>query len=117
MVKGLMWTAQLIGAAWLVPAAVAVIASRPEPEQRLRNACFAVLGRHGNAEAIAAPVRLQRTTRDRGELKQIAAALTEAAKRSGVSPSELTEQTANSTRPGNAASTLATPSPCWHSIP
>jgi hypothetical protein len=93
LVKGLMWMAQSMGVAWLVPAAVAVITSRPYPDQRLLNACFAVLGRRGDAEAIAALVRLRRATRDRGDLKQIGAALQEAAKRSGVSPSELTEQT------------------------
>jgi hypothetical protein len=93
LVKGLLWTALLVGEARLVPAAVAVIASRPTPDQRLLNACFAVLGRRGDAEAIAALVRVQRAARDRGKVKQITAALAEAAKRSGISRSELTEQT------------------------
>ena len=93
LVKGLMWMAQSIGAPWLVSAVLAVIASRPYPDQRLLNASFAVLGRCGDADAIAALVRLRRATRDRGDLKQISAALTEAAKRTGVSASELAEQT------------------------
>jgi hypothetical protein len=91
LVRGLLWTAQVSGEPWLVPLALAL-----EPtldESKPLNACYAVLGRRADADSIAALVRMQRRTRHRGKLKQIAAALDEAAAGAGVSRSELTELT------------------------
>ncbi|HTJ39128.1 MAG TPA: DUF4132 domain-containing protein, partial [Dactylosporangium sp.] len=91
LVRGLLWAAQVSGEAWLVPHVLALEPTLREPKPI--NACYAVLGRRADADSIAALVRLQRATRDRGKLKQIAAALDEAAASAGVSRSELTELT------------------------
>ncbi|MEV6926619.1 DUF4132 domain-containing protein [Dactylosporangium sp. NPDC051485] len=87
----MLWAALVAGEPWLTPLVLALHATRPET--KVLNACFAVLGRRADADAIAALVRLQRATRDRGDLTQIAAALDEAAANAGISRSELTEQT------------------------
>jgi hypothetical protein len=91
LARGLLWTALVSGEPWLTPLVLALHTTRPEP--KVLNTCFAVLGRRGDAAAIGALVRLQRATRDRGQLTQIAAALDEAATIAGMSRSELTEQT------------------------
>ncbi|GAA3453792.1 DUF4132 domain-containing protein [Dactylosporangium matsuzakiense] len=91
LVRGLLWSAQVGAAPWLVPLALALAPTLVEP--KALNACYAVLGRRADADAIAALVRLQRGTRHRGKLKQIAAALDEAATTAGVSRGELTELT------------------------
>lgn len=91
LVRGLLWTAQVSGETWLTPLALAVCAAGSET--KVLNGCYAVLGRRGDAASIAALVQLQRATRDRGQLTQIAHALDEAAATAGISRSELTEQT------------------------
>ncbi|MFF5227753.1 DUF4132 domain-containing protein [Dactylosporangium sp. NPDC000521] len=91
LVRGLLWAAQVSGEAWLVPLVLALEPTLHEPKPL--NACYAVLGRRADDAALAALVRLQRATRHRGQLKQIAAALDEAATAAGVSRSELTELT------------------------
>ncbi|GAA3219373.1 DUF4132 domain-containing protein [Dactylosporangium siamense] len=91
VLRGLLWTAQVSGEPWLVPLALALEPTLHEPKPL--NACYAVLGRRADDAAIAALVRMQRRTRHRGKLKQIAAALDEAAAGAGVSRSELTELT------------------------
>ncbi|MEV0132442.1 DUF4132 domain-containing protein [Dactylosporangium sp. NPDC050688] len=91
LVRGLLWTAQVSGAPWLVPLVLALEPTLHEPKPL--NACYAVLGRQADADAIAALVRLQRGSRHRGQLKQITAALDEAAAAAGLSRSELTELT------------------------
>ncbi|MEW2383885.1 DUF4132 domain-containing protein [Micromonospora sp. NPDC047707] len=91
LARGLLWAAAASGEPWLTPLVLALHASGPEP--KVLNTCIAVLGRRGDAAAIAGLVQLQRTTRDRGELTQIATALDEAAAAAGISRSELTEQT------------------------
>jgi Domain of unknown function (DUF4132) len=93
LIRGLLWIALTIGEEWLVPAASEIAVSHRSGDLKVLNACYAVLGRRGDAAAIAALVRLQRKTRDRGELKQIGLALDEAAGAAGLSRSELTEQT------------------------
>ncbi|MGI5237846.1 DUF4132 domain-containing protein [Dactylosporangium sp. CA-139066] len=91
IVRGLLWAAQVSGEPWLVPLVLDLEPTLYEPKPL--NACYAVLGRRADADAIAALVRLQRATRHRGKLKQIAAALDEAAVAAGVSRGELTELT------------------------
>ncbi|MEV0562463.1 DUF4132 domain-containing protein [Dactylosporangium sp. NPDC050588] len=91
LVRGLLWAAQVSGEEWLVHVVLALEPTLREPKPL--NACYAVLGRRGDADAIAALVRMQRGTRHRGKLKQIAAALDEAAAAAGISRSELTELT------------------------
>ncbi|WP_327000147.1 DUF4132 domain-containing protein [Dactylosporangium sp. NBC_01737] len=91
LVRGLLWAAQVSGEAWLVPLVLALEPTLHEPKPL--NACYAVLGRRADDAAIAALVRMQRRTRHRGKLKQITAALDEAAAGAGVSRSELTELT------------------------
>ena len=91
LVRGLLWAAQVSGEPWLVPLVLALEPTLHEPKPL--NACYAVLGRRADAAAIAALVRMQRRTRHRGKLKQITAALDEAAAGAGVSRSELTELT------------------------
>jgi hypothetical protein len=91
LVRGLLWAAQVSGGPWLVPLVLALEPTLHEPKPL--NACYAVLGRRADDAAIAALVRMQRRTRHRGKLKQIAAALDEAAAGAGVSRSELTELT------------------------
>jgi hypothetical protein len=90
LIRGLLWAAQVSGERWLPSLVLALHASRPD--SRVVNTCYAVLGRCG-VEAVGALVRLRRSTRDRGELAQIAKALDEAAERAGISRSELAEQT------------------------
>ncbi|SBT46894.1 DUF4132 domain-containing protein [Micromonospora narathiwatensis] len=90
LVRGLLWSAQVTGEQWLPSLVLALAESRPEP--RVLNTCYAVLGRSGT-QAVGVLMRLQRATRDRGDLAQIAKALDEAADRAGISRSELTEQT------------------------
>jgi hypothetical protein len=91
LVRGLLWAAQVAGEPWLVPLVLALEPTLHEPKPL--NACYAVLGRRADADAIAGLVKLQRSTRHRGKLKQITAALDEAAAGAGVSRSELTELT------------------------
>ncbi|MET7420095.1 DUF4132 domain-containing protein [Dactylosporangium sp. NPDC005555] len=91
LVRGLLWAAQVSGEPWLVPLVLSLEPTLHEPKPL--NACYAVLGRRADPEAIAALVRMQRRNRHRGKLKQIAAALDEAATAAGVSRSELTELT------------------------
>jgi hypothetical protein len=91
LTRGLLWTAVVAGEPWLTPLVLALHATRIEPT--VLNTCFAVLGRRGDAAAIAALVQLQRDTQHRGHLTQIAAALDEAAGTAGISRSELTELT------------------------
>jgi hypothetical protein len=91
LARGLVWTAVVIGAPWLTSAVVDVHAGNPDVA--VLNSCFAALGWHADAAAVAALVQLQRTTRNRGELTQIARALDEAAANAGISRAELTEQT------------------------
>ena len=91
LLRGLLWAAQVSGEAWLVHVVLALEPTLHEPKPL--NACYAVLGRRADADAIAALVRMQRGTRHRGKVKQIAAALDEAAAAAGISRSELTELT------------------------
>ena len=91
LVRGLLWAAQVSGEPWLVPLVLALEPTLHEPKPL--NACYAVLGRRADTDAIAALVQMQRGTRHRGKLKQITAALDEAATAAGFSRSELTELT------------------------
>lgn len=91
LVRGLIWAARLVDPPWLVPRLQAIAAELMEADSKLPNACFAALGRIGRPEAVAALSQLQRATRNRGNLKQIASALGSAAETAGVSPSELLE--------------------------
>ena len=91
LVRGLIWAARMLDPPWLVPRLQAIAAELMEADSKLPNACFAALGRIGRPEAIAALTQLQRATRNRGNLKQIASALGSAAETAGVSASELVE--------------------------
>ena len=88
--RGLLWTAARSDEAWSVPAVLALIADGYQG--KVRNTCYAVLGRRADTASVAALVRLQRETRQRGELTLIAAALDDAAASAGFTRSELTEQ-------------------------
>jgi hypothetical protein len=91
LVRGLIWAARISEPPWLVPRLGAIASDRMAGDSKLANACFAALGRTGTPEAIAALIQLQRATRDRGNLKQIASALGAAAGTAGISASELVE--------------------------
>ena len=83
--------AQVGAAPWLIRLVLELYAR--QRENKVVNAGFAVLGRRGDAEAVAALVRLRRGTRDRGEQTQIEKAIDEASRAAGLSAGELTEQT------------------------
>jgi hypothetical protein len=92
LVRGLLWAAAILDEDWLVPVVTAIATDRMPRDPKLANASFAVLGRSGRADAIAALTQLKRATRDRGSLKQIARSLDEAAAAAGMSRSALLER-------------------------
>jgi Domain of unknown function (DUF4132) len=94
------WAAGTIEQPWVVPALQAA-ADRAihgngdtgwVESAKVPNACIYSLGVIGSADAIAALQQLQRTTRNAGFRKQISTALTAAAQRSGLTPSQLVER-------------------------
>jgi hypothetical protein len=91
LVRGLIWAAAIADAPWLIPTLSGIAEDRMPTDPKLVNACFAALGRCGTPDAIAALVQLQRRTRDRGNLKQIAKALDEAAAAADTPRSALLE--------------------------
>jgi hypothetical protein len=100
IVRSAAWAAEKIGQPWVVPA-LQTIAYRAIhasgladwiDSAKVPNACIYSLGAIASPEAIAALQHLQRTTKHAGFRKQIGAALTSAAQRSGVTPGQLIER-------------------------
>jgi hypothetical protein len=90
VVRGAIWAAGVLEAEW-APPLLARLARRADDE-RVANACVNVLGELATPEAVTGLTRLRATTRDRGRLKRIDAALDVAAERAGLSRSQLTER-------------------------
>ncbi|HVB44962.1 MAG TPA: DUF4132 domain-containing protein [Streptosporangiaceae bacterium] len=100
LVRAAAWVAAAVNAEWVVPTLQATahrgihgtnddgyVASAKVP-----NAAIHSLGAIATPEAIAALQQLQRSTRHAGFRKQIAAALSAAARRTGLTPSQLIER-------------------------
>jgi hypothetical protein len=94
------WAVGTIDQPWVVPILQAVAYRALHPTRaadliesaKVPNACIYSLGAIASPEAIAGLQHLQRTTKHAGFRKQIAAALTAAAARSGVTPGQLIER-------------------------
>jgi hypothetical protein len=100
LVRSAAWATCTLEEGWVVPALQriahrAIHATGVDDyieSAKVPNACIYSLGTIASADAIAALQHLQRTTKHAGFRKQIRAALSAAAERSGVTPSELVER-------------------------
>ena len=94
LVRAACWAATALdGTDWLVPALTAIVRrAYYMASAKVPNAAIYGLGQITGLEAISALLQLQRTVKDNGYRKQIAAALTTAAQRAGLSPGQLAER-------------------------
>ena len=92
IVKGAVWAAGALDAAWAPLLLERVFARTAAHNAAVANACVNVLGQLGGPDAPAVLSRLAATVKDRGYRKLIDRALSEAATRLGVSPTQLLER-------------------------
>lgn len=94
LVRAACWaTVSVAGEDWAIPALTAVVRrQRYMISPKVPNAAIHALGQIATPEAISALQDLQRATKHAGYRKQIAAAVTAAAQRAGLSPGQLAER-------------------------
>ncbi|MBB4679180.1 DUF4132 domain-containing protein [Crossiella cryophila] len=98
LVRAAAWAAGQLRPEWAVPALVRVAqrslgtADGWITSQKVPNSAYFALGLLGSAEAVQALLRLDAATRNNGDRKLIAAALTAAGAKLGLSPGQLAER-------------------------
>lgn len=103
LIRAAAWAAGTLDADWVVPTLDAVArrgmllagawSDGWPASEKVPNACIVTLGAIGSPPAIAALQRLGDATRNNGFRKRIAAALSVAAERAGLTPGQLVERT------------------------